>query len=149
MLPSPQPPSNFDRGTLTDERRPPPPPARRGAPLSGPPRPQLTPHRASPHRPEAPRPLPRRPRPPEHHPRRSPPPSAALLSSRRRYSPPRPDPEHPQVCNNVVMLPHPSTLAAGDCLRRIWPVNPRASPLTTAKDLGWEDTKAQGAICKA
>jgi hypothetical protein len=47
------------------------------------------------------------------------------------------------------MLPRPSTLAAGDrrCLN--WPVNPAHPSVTTARDLGPEDAKAQGAVCKA
>jgi hypothetical protein len=45
------------------------------------------------------------------------------------------------------MLPR-STLTAGDRRRRIWPVNPRAPSLTTARDLELEDAKAQGAVCK-
>jgi hypothetical protein len=47
------------------------------------------------------------------------------------------------------MLPRPSTLAAGDRRRRIWPVNPRAPTLTMAKGLRLKELKAQGAVCKA
>jgi hypothetical protein len=53
------------------------------------------------------------------------------------------------VRNDVVMLPRPSTLAAGDHHRRILPVKPLPSSLTKAKGLGLKDTKAQGAVCKA
>jgi hypothetical protein len=66
----------------------------------------------------------------------------------RRYSPLRPDPERPQVRKNLVMLPRPSTLAVGDRRRRNWPVNPAPPSLTTARDLGLEDAKAQGAVCE-
>jgi hypothetical protein len=47
------------------------------------------------------------------------------------------------------MFPHPSTLAAGNRRRRIWPVKPLSPPLTLAKGLGLEDMKTQGAVCKA
>jgi hypothetical protein len=47
------------------------------------------------------------------------------------------------------MLPLPFTLAAGDRRRRIWPVKLAPPSLTTAKGLGFKDTKAQGAVCKA
>jgi hypothetical protein len=47
------------------------------------------------------------------------------------------------------MPPHPFPLAAGDRRRRTWPVNHRIPPLTTVRDLGLEDAKAQGAIYKA
>jgi hypothetical protein len=46
-------------------------------------------------------------------------------------------------------LPLPSDLAAGGPPRRNRPVKPLPSPLTTARDHGLEDSKAQGAICKA
>jgi hypothetical protein len=122
---------------------------RRGAPFSGPPRPQLVPHRASLHCLEAPRPLPHHPRPPERRSRHSPPPPTALSSPRRRYQLPRPDPDRPQMRENSVMLPHPSTLAAGDRRRLNRPVKPLSPPLTTAKDHGLKDSKTQGAVCKA
>jgi hypothetical protein len=132
-------------------RRSPPaaPAARRGAPTPDPSRPQLISPLASPHRPEAPRLLPCCPQPPEHRPRRSPPPPAALSSSRRRYRPPRTDPDRPQVRTDVVILPHPFTLAAGDRRRRNGPVKPLPPSLTTARDLGLEESKARGAVCKA
>jgi hypothetical protein len=47
------------------------------------------------------------------------------------------------------MLPRHSTLTAGDRRRRKWSVNPASPSLTTARDLGLEDAKAQGAVCKA
>jgi hypothetical protein len=53
------------------------------------------------------------------------------------------------VRKDSVMLPRPSTLAAGDHRRRIWPVKPAPPSLTTAKGLGLKESKAQGAVCKA
>jgi hypothetical protein len=142
-------PSNFGRSATAGDRRPPPPPARRGAPLPNPPQLQLTLRLASPHCPEASRPLPRRSRPPERRLRHSPPPPAAC--SRRAAATGHLDPKSglPQVRMDLVMLPRPSTLAAGDHHRRIWPVKPAPPSLTTAKGLGLKDTKAQGAVCKA
>jgi hypothetical protein len=46
-------------------------------------------------------------------------------------------------------LPLPSDLTAGGPPRRNRPVKPLSSPRTTARDHGLEDSKAQGAICKA
>jgi hypothetical protein len=142
-------PSNFGWSATAGARRPPPPSARHGAPLPDPPRLQLILHRASPHRPKAPRPLPRRSRPPERCLHRSPPPPVAC--SRRAAAIGHPDPKSglPQVRKNLVMLPRPSTLTAGDRRRRIWPVKPAPPSLTTAKGLRLKDTKAQGAVCKA
>jgi hypothetical protein len=51
-----------------------------------------------------------------------------------------PDPERPQVRKDLLMLPRPS---------KIWPVKPLSPPLTLAKGLRLEDTKAQGAVCEA
>jgi hypothetical protein len=95
-----------------------------GTPSSGPPRPQLLPPRASPPRPEAPRLLSRPSRPPEHPFRCSSPSPAALSPSSHRYSSPQPDSSHPQVRTDVVVLFHPSILAAGDRRRRYRSVKP-------------------------
>jgi hypothetical protein len=109
----------------------------------------LTLQLASPHRPEASRPLSDRSRPPERHLRHSPLPPAAC--SHRAAATGHPDPKsgQPQVRKDLVMLPRPSTLAAGDRRRRIWPIKPAPPSLTTAKGLGLKDTKAQGAVCEA
>jgi hypothetical protein len=135
--------------TSAGDLHPPPLFVRHGTPFSGPPRPQLVPHRASLHCLEAPRPLLHHPRPPERHSRRSPPPPAALSSPRRHYKLPQPDPDRPQMRENSVMLSHPSTLAAGDRHCRNRPVKPLSPPLTMAKDHGLKASKTQGVVCKA
>jgi hypothetical protein len=123
---------------------PPPPSVHRGTPASGPPQPQLFPPRASPPRPEAPRLLFYPSQPPEHLSRHSSPSPATLSPSSHRHSSPRPDSSHPQVRPDVVVLLHPSTLAAGDRRCRNRSVKPGFPSLTKAEDLGLEDTKVQG-----
>jgi hypothetical protein len=52
-------------------------------------------------------------------------------------------------CRKPLKLPLPSDLAAGDPPRRNRPVKSLPLSLTTARDFGWEESKARGAVCKA
>jgi hypothetical protein len=78
-------------------------------------------------------------------------PSVAASGSRRDSLPSRRYPRHVVQSDHrkPLKLPLPSDLAAGGPPRRNRPVKPLPSPLTTARDHGLEDSKAQGAIYKA
>jgi hypothetical protein len=148
VLTSPLTAINSSRSATTGDCHPPPPPARHGAPLPDLPRLQLTPYLASPHHTEASRPLPLAQNSPECRLRRSPLPPTACSRCAATTDHPDLNSGHLQVRTDLVKFPCPSTLAAGDHRRRIWPVKP-APPLTTAKDLGLKESKTQGAVCEA
>ena len=71
-------------------------------------------------------------------------PTAAARSRRPSSDRPLDLPSHPEVRLDFLSLPRPSTLAAGDRRRRIRPVNPRPTSLTTARDLVRKETDVPG-----
>jgi hypothetical protein len=189
VLPSPQSPFNFGRGTVADDHRPPPSPARRGQSTPSPsaPRPLHWLPSATHRLPDTRRCLPLPPSsllpPVAPNPKlvfpidctntfpttrwsscAGPSPTSAPGASPSSLTPPPPlralveiplsgrhYPRHVVQSDHrkPPKLPLPLVLAAGDPPHRNRPVKPLSPPLTTARDHGLEDSKAQGAVCKA